>query len=131
MTCGAESERFRGGWANRPAPWWAMLAAAVLLVLNLGPLGCGCDLKIGTDSLPDAAVNTSYSFGLDSDCGGDSWFLASGNLPPGIGLQSDGDLQGLPTLPGVFSFTVGVFDFGSGDQAFKGFTLVVHQPPPA
>lgn len=102
-----------------------MLAAAVLLMLNLGPSGCACDLEIATDSLPNAMVNRAYSYGLDSHCGGDTWFLASGELPPGIGLQSNGDVEGVPTLPGLFSFTVGLIDFNSGDEAFKGFALLV------
>jgi hypothetical protein len=116
--------------ANRKALRRAILAAATLLMLTLGPLGCGCDLKITTGSLPDAAVGVFYSLNLDSDCGGDTWFLASGGLPPGIALQANGDLEGVPTLAGVFDFTVGVVDFDSGDQASKGFTLTVHRVPP-
>ena len=126
----AAAERVGSGCAHRRAPWWAPLAAALLLMLNLGPVGCACDLEVSTGSLPDAVVDTFYSFGLDSHCGGDTWFLAAGGLPPGIGLQSNGDLEGTPTLPGVFDFTVGVFDFDSGDEAFKGFALTVRLLPP-
>lgn len=118
-------ERLRGGRESRRGWWWAALAAGVLLLVNLGPSGCGCDLEITTTSLPDAIVNKSYGIELDSHCGGDTWFLSHGGLPPGIALQSDGDLGGTPTVAGVFTFTVGVFDFDSGDEAFKGFTLTV------
>ena len=117
----------RGGSSDCGILRWAALVAALLLLLNLGPLSCGCTLEITTGSLPDAIVNTPYAFGLDSHCGGDTWFLFSGDLPPGIGLQSNGDLEGVPTLPGVFIFTVGVFDFNSGDEAFKAFTLTVQR----
>jgi hypothetical protein len=103
----------------------------MVLLLNLGTSGCTCDLEIATDSLPNAVVNTAYSYNLDSHCGGDTYFLSSGDLPPGIGLQSNGDVEGVPTLRGVFAFTVGLIDFGSGDEAFKGFTLVVTRPTPA
>ena len=126
----ANGKRPRSSEATRAVPWWATLAAVALLMLNLGPVGCGCDLEITTGSLPDAVVNKSYAVELDSHCGGDTWFLASGDLPPGIGLHSDGDLEGVPTLPGMFNFTIGVFDFDSGDEAFKGFTLTVQRPPP-
>ncbi len=108
---------------------YPILAAALLLVLNLGPLSCGCDLEITTGGLPDGVVNTFYVFGLDSDCGGDTWFLADGFLPPGIALQSNGDVEGLPTRAGMFTFTVGVVDFDSGDEAFKTFTLTLHPAP--
>lgn len=92
-----------------------------------GGAGCfsDCDLKIKTSSLPAAIVGVEYRFNLDSSCGGDSWFVNDGTLPPGIGLQSDGDFRGVPTAVGAFNFTIGVVDFGQYDQAFKGFQLVV------
>ncbi len=127
----ANAERFPGGSANRSAPWWATLAAAGLLMLNLGPSGCACDLEIATDSLPAAVVNVAYSYNLDSHCGGDTWFLSSGDLPPGMALQSNGDVEGVPTFPGLFTFTVGLIDFDSGDEAFRTFALLVTRPTPA
>lgn len=48
-----------------------------------------------------------------------------GGAPPGIQLQSDGDVRGIPTAIGAFNFTIGVFDFQRGDTAFKGFQLIV------
>ncbi len=125
-----KGRRLRGDRETRRGWWWAALAAAALLLINLGPSGCGCDLEITTSRLPDAMVNKSYNFELDSHCGGDTWFLSHGGLPPGIALQSNGDLEGVPTLPGVFNITVGVFDFDSGDEAFKGFTLTVQPAAP-
>jgi putative Ig domain-containing protein len=85
-----------------------------------------CDLKIGTDELPDGVVGVDYSARIDSDCGGDQFFFDEGHLPPGIEIQSDGDLRGTPIAAGTFTFTVGVVDFGSGDEAVKGFQIVVH-----
>lgn len=86
-----------------------------------------CDLKIQTDALPPAFVGVEYRFNLDSKCGGDDWFISEGNLPPGISLQSDGDLLGVPLVAGSFIFTVGVieYDYYDYDEAFKGFQLVV------
>jgi len=80
--------------------------------------------------LRPATVGVRYNFGLRSDCGGDVWFLEAGTLPPGIGLIDTGQLVGVPTLAGVFTFTVGVFDYPSGDTAYKGFALTVAPAAP-
>ena len=106
------------------------LALCALLFFGgfAGGSGCGdCDLKITTASLPDGTVGVDYRTNIDSDCGGDSWGVVEGNLPPGISLMSDGDLRGTPLLEGVFTFTVGVHDYGSGQNAFKGFLLTVNE----
>jgi hypothetical protein len=116
--------------ADRAAPRRTILAAATLLMLSLGALGCSCDLEITTPFLPDGTVGTPYFINLDSDCGGDTWFLASGGLPPGMALQSNGDLEGLPSMAGTFRFTIGLIDFGSGDEAFKGFMLTFREAAP-
>ena len=88
--------------------------------------GCSdCSLTIATKSLPDGVVNMNYFRALNSDCGGDYWYIQTGALPPGIELQSNGDVQGVPTLEGDYVFTVAVFDFGSGETAFKGLSIRV------
>lgn len=89
-----------------------------------------CDLKIQTDALPAGVVNVEYRFNLDSKCGGDDWFIADGQLPPGISLQSDGDLLGVPVAVGVFNFTVGLvdYDYYDYDEAYKGFQIVITGP---
>ena len=106
--------------------------------------GCGdsCHLKIKSDSLPDGTVGEEYSFSLESECGGDEWFLQSGNLPPGISLSSDGDLSGTPTLAGIYTFTIGLLDYESddylfddqdnesenvADYAYKGFSILIEE----
>jgi hypothetical protein len=90
--------------------------------------GCSdCSLSITTKSLPDGVVGTNYFSPLNSDCGGDVWFIQTGSLPPGIELQSNGDVQGIPTLEGDYLFTVGVFDFGSGETAYKGLSIRVQR----
>ena len=105
-------------------------AAVSVAALALWASGCSdCDLKITTGALPEATVGVDYTSDLDSDCGGDVWFIDGGILPPGIGLQDDGDLRGTPTTPGEFVFTVGVFDFGSDEQASKGFSIRVVEAP--
>jgi large repetitive protein len=102
------------------------LAAVLCLALLMAIAGCSdCTLSVSTPSLPDGVVGERYSFQLDSHCGGDTWFLQTGQLPPGIQLQDDGDLVGTPTDAGNFQFTVGVFDFGSSETAYQGLSLTI------
>ena len=111
-----------------------LVACAVAAFIFAGGLaggwGCSnCDLAVSTNSLPDAAVGVRYNRSLSSSCGGDAWFLQTGSLPPGIGLQEDGDLSGVPTLVGLYTFTVGVFDFRYGATAYKGLSILVAPSP--
>lgn len=99
---------------------------AALAALALGACN-NCELEVATTSLPEAQVGVDYATFLQPECGGDTWFLNSGSLPPGIGLRNDGLLSGTPTLPGDFGFTVGVYDFSSNETAFGG--LVLHVRP--
>lgn len=103
-----------------------IVALAVLgTLLASGSIGCSdCELKITSNELPNGIVGIEYRFNLSSTCGGDDWFT-NDTLPPGISLQSDGDLRGTPTVAGAFFFSVTVVDFGSGDETTKGFALVV------
>lgn len=112
----------------------AICLGMLTLWSTAGATGCyyyddddGCDLKIQTGALPGAVVDVEYRFNLDSKCGGDQWFIAEGGLPPGISLQSDGDLLGVPIVVGIFNFTVGVveYDYYDYDEAFKGFQIIV------
>jgi hypothetical protein len=127
---------------SRPAPPprrrapLANLLAGVVTTLWLGAgastqSGCSdCDLRISTRMLPDATVGIRYNVPLTSNCGGDAWFIQTGSLPPGIGLEDDGDLAGIPTLAGTYTFTVGVLDIPSGATAYKGFALTVDPGAP-
>jgi hypothetical protein len=98
----------------------------LLAALGVAAPGCSdCDLSVSTPSLPDGQVGVFYATEFNSDCGGDDWFIQTGGLPPGIGLQENGDLEGTPTSAGVYDFTVGVFDFGTGETAYKGFEILI------
>jgi hypothetical protein len=107
------------------------LAATALLVAVLagGGAGCSdCDLEVSTAARPDGLVGASYAANLGSRCGGGFWFIQAGTLPPGIGLQDDGDLRGTPTVDGIYPFTVGVIDYGSDEVAYKGLSIEVLEP---
>jgi hypothetical protein len=68
-----------------------------------------------------------------------TWSVVSGQLPPGMLLESDitmsqtgDDLTGTPRTTGTFVFTMQVTD-GAGNKASKQFSLTIlptPQPPP-
>jgi hypothetical protein len=85
-------------------------------------------LTVTTTSLPDAVQNTAYFVTLAANGGIPPyrWSLASGTLPPGLGLSTGGVISGTPTTPGTSSFIVGVTD---GQQsATQALSLVVTGP---
>ncbi len=84
-----------------------------------------CTLSVSTTSLPSGVVGVRYFAELDSDCGGDDWFYQSGDLPPGIGVQINGDVQGVPNTAGLYIFTVLVLDYGSGEAASQGLAIQI------
>ena len=73
-------------------------------------------LTISTTSpVQNAVVASQYNLVLAATGGTPPylWSLASGALPSGIALTSDGMLAGTPTLPGSYKFTVEVRDSAS------------------
>lgn len=105
----------------------AVVVGLLVVALPLGgPVACdGCSTSIETSELPSGIVGQEYFVQLDSDCGGDQWFVDEGILPPGIALSNGGKLTGTPQIPGVYAFTIGVVDYDDGDYAFRGFALTV------
>jgi hypothetical protein len=53
-----------------------------------------------------------------------TWSLTSGKLPTGLALSPDGGLTGIPTLAGIYTFTVTVTDF-LGIPGSTTFTLAI------
>jgi Putative Ig domain len=69
-------------------------------------------LKIATGGLPQGQQGNAYNE-VFSATGGTtpySWSISAGTPPPGIALNANGDLAGMPTAAGSFSFTVMVTD---------------------
>src|SRR5580704_3960018 len=78
-------------------------------------------LVISTTSVPAGQVNSAYSatFAGTGGTGPYSWKLASGQLPPGLSLNSSsGVLAGIPTQAGTFAFKIVLTDSGSPAQTF-------------
>jgi Putative Ig domain len=80
-------------------------------------------------ALAPATVGTFYSQLLLATGGTVpyGWALASGTLPPGLSLSSNGEISGTPTTTGSSTFTAKVTDAASSSQA-QTFTITVGLP---
>ena len=106
---------------------WTVMVA----LLGVGASACDdCGFLISTNTLPDAFIARPYSSLLVVHCGSDDeWVLVSGSLPPGVVLQQDGALVGVPSAAGTFDFTVAAVDLDSGDRAERGLSITVFSNP--
>jgi hypothetical protein len=87
----------------------------------------GTDLGPGTVGQPFA-----QNFFLSGGAAPYTWSLASGQLPPGLTLQTfasprdaSDELAGTPTKAGTYTFTMRLTDY-PGQQATQQFTLVIN-----
>jgi len=78
--------------------------------------------QITTTSLPAGTVGEQYSKKLEAADYAE-WGIASGSLPPGLGLSSDGYIQGTPTTPNTYTFTVKATNVTS--SATKQFSITI------
>jgi uncharacterized protein (TIGR03437 family) len=97
-----------------------------------GGTGGASFFVITASPLPSGTVGTTYSQGLTATGGVTiykGWTLIAGSLPPGISLspgvqQGTGLLNGVPTAPGTYCFTVQVTD-NTGATATKQLSLTI------
>jgi alpha-tubulin suppressor-like RCC1 family protein len=83
------------------------------------------ELSITTESLPQATLGEAYSTSLEASGTGSFTWSYTGALPGGLSLSSDGELSGIPTESGTFSFSVSVFDsYGATAQTQLTLTIV-------
>ena len=83
-------------------------------------------LSIITAKLPMGAVGFNYrqilsATGVEGD---PFWELSSGDLPPGLKIESDGGVAGIPEESGEWQFTILVKD-NKGNLARKEFRLLI------
>jgi len=84
-------------------------------------------LNIITDELPPASIDKQYNPAIEINCKTEplNYQLISGELPPGLSLDPQyGNIFGIPTQEGSFSFSIGVTD-ALQNHAEKGFIIVV------
>jgi hypothetical protein len=78
------------------------------LLINPAP-----KLSVTATTLPNGTVNATYSAGISSKGGVTplTWSLLSGALPPGLTLNTtSGQITGIPTTAGTYTFTPQVVD---------------------
>ncbi|WDI93765.1 putative Ig domain-containing protein [Xanthomonas campestris] len=89
----------------------------------------GATLVPGQPTLPPAVRGTPYSQVLTATGGVApyTYSVASGTLPAGLTLASNGVLSGTPTAEGSMSFTIAVADAGNA-SATQAYTFTVAAP---
>jgi len=101
------------------------MTATAVLSLTIASAGTGLTM---TSPLPLAIQDLPYSHALtvSGGTGPYTWSVASGALPTGITLvPGTGELSGIPTASGTFSFTVRVMDSSAVLMATKNLTITV------
>ncbi len=88
----------------------------------------------GTDFVGMVGGAFAQNFFLSGGAGPYTWSLASGQLPPGLHLQTFSDprdandeLAGTPTTAGTYTFTMRLTDY-NGQQATQQFTVTIASP---
>jgi len=92
-------------WSNTP-PCIAQSPSDRKFIINVNP---GVQrLFVTTNSLPEGNLGQAYTAPALTVSSGSvsSWTIASGSLPPGLNLASNGVISGTPTASGTFGFTV-------------------------
>lgn len=118
---------------NRKNRCSVLLPPLLLIIAVLGVLSASAaaPLIIKKTELPEAFYNKPYRFRLQVEGGVYPlrWRVERGSLPAGMRFDRDGILQGTPTQPGEFHFTVAVID--SSQPPFErkqAFKLIVRAP---
>ncbi len=89
-------------------------------------------VQILTTAIAGAIVSVPYSQHLAAagGLGSYTWKITGGQLPSAITLSTAGDLSGIPTSPGTWSFTATVYDAQDSSRfASRTFSLAVAAAP--
>ena len=89
-----------------------ILAVSFVLLFFAGTAAAVCNLEVLDEFIPDAFVNTPYSYQLSAYGGSGSytWSIWSGSLPAGLSLSSGGLISGTPTTVGYSLVYIRVTD---------------------
>jgi hypothetical protein len=89
-------------------------------------------ITLSPDPLPDGTVGVAYSQQIDASGGTGPYVftVASGTLPAGLTLSSDGLLSGIPSTAGSEIVTIRAVDDDDGCFEETTFTIVIDAAPP-
>lgn len=84
-------------------------------------------MTITTTALPNGRVGTSYSHTIVVQGGKATvtWSIVGGSLPPGIHMNTHGQLYGKPTVAGTYTFDPDVVDATKPSPNTAGTTLTI------
>lgn len=113
-------------------PMWRCVVVLLLLTTSLAAQSADpARFDFASKAVPTATVGHSYNatIKLENGEGPFEWKIAKGKLPPGIVLEGNtGVLSGVPTVTGVYRFTLSVRDETSRTTIQHEFTLEVTGP---
>jgi hypothetical protein len=113
--------------SSMPSP--EVRSASLTLVVGAPP-----QLSVATTALPDGTAGSSFAESLIATGGSPpyAWSITSGNLPPGVSLDSSGLISGTPTAPGTYSFVAQVTDSQSPtpQTTSVSLSLTIDTPSP-
>jgi hypothetical protein len=135
---------------NRPdtnAPV-ALLLTLLLVAAIFGLSGCAAvvsskstpqtspvptPLSITVSSLPAATANVTYSAALSATGATPpyKWAMTAGTMPTGLSMSTGGQISGMPTQTGSFSFTAQVTDSSSVPQSASSNLSMLVNPAAA
>ncbi len=119
-------------WTLGPDSVQRLSATAAGRTVEFNATATPLPLAIVTDSLPLGRATVAYDGALRARGGtgaGYVWSLDAGTeLPPGLALDADGRIEGLPTAAGDFEFGVRVADSG-GEEVAAALGLTVCEGP--
>src|SRR5690606_8972485 len=98
-----------------------------LLLAFCGSALAQVSVTISPATLADGAVGVAYSATLTASGAVPpyTFSIASGALPPGLTLSTGGDLDGIPTTVGVYSFMVMAEDSDATSNGFASYTVEI------
>ncbi len=77
--------------------------------------------------LSDGVQNEAYSDTVEfrSGTGPFECRRVSGALPPGLTIDDSGEITGIPTQDGLFSFNIGIIDYGEGTSDQVSYDILI------
>ncbi|HIJ86311.1 MAG TPA: S8 family serine peptidase [Desulfuromonadales bacterium] len=90
------------------------------------------NLSVNNTTFAGGISGSSYSQNLAASggYGGYSWSLASGTLPGGLTLNTNGTISGIPTAAGSSSFSVKATDAGGNSAISAPFSIAILEAAP-